>query len=153
VKRLKALAVELHPPDLDMFGLIAALRQYFLDLSRVTKLSIEFTAAVKEVEMSAETQTALFRAAQECLNNVVAHARARHVIVKLSVTQNLVKLSVSDDGKGFDTGKLAKNSGRHLGLLAMTEMAGSLGGDVVVESAEGNGTTVRVIVPKMGPLG
>jgi PAS domain S-box-containing protein len=148
VKRLKALAVDLRPPDLDLLGLTAALRQHFLELSRVSPLRIHFTDAAGGAEIGPEAQTILFRAAQECLNNVIEHAEAQWVRVRLSVTRRLIRLTITDGGKGFNSDRLAGKTDRHLGLHAMQEMAASLGGEVVVESAKGQGTTIRVNLPR-----
>jgi two-component system sensor histidine kinase UhpB len=147
-KRLRALAVDLRPPDLDLLGLAPALRQHFRELSRVTSLRIHFADSTNRTKINSEAQTILFRAAQEGLNNVIKHAEAKWVRVRLSATPRLIRLTIADGGKGFDPKRLAGKPGRHLGLQAVREMAASLGGEVVVRSTKGRGTTVRIFLPR-----
>lgn len=150
-RRLRALAVDLRPPDLDLLGLASALRQHVREIGSVSTLRIAFTDASRGTRFSPEAQIILFRAAQEGLNNVIKHAEANAVRVQLSATRTHIRLTVADDGKGFDPGRLASGIGRHLGLQAMREMAASLGGDVVIQSAKGRGTTIRVDLPRVEP--
>lgn len=147
-KRLRALAVDLRPPDLDLLGLTPALRQHFRELSRVSSLRIHFADSTNGAKISSEAQTILFRAAQEGLNNVIKHAEAKWVRVRLAATPRLIRLTVTDGGKGFDPKRLAGKPGRHLGLQAIQEMAASLGGVVVVQSTKGRGTTIRIVLPR-----
>jgi PAS domain S-box-containing protein len=147
-KRIRGVAVDLRPPDLDLLGLASALRQHFRELSRVSSLRILFTDATRGTEISPEAQTILFRVAQEGLNNVIKHAEAKWVRVRLSATLRLIRLTIADGGKGFDPKRLAGKLGRHLGLQAVKEMAASLGGEVLIQSARDRGTTIRVSLPR-----
>ena len=147
-ERFRALAVDLRPPDLDLLGLVPALRQHFRELSRVSSLRILFTDSTRRTRISPEAQTILFRAAQEGLNNVVKHAEAKWVRVRLVATPRLIRLTITDGGTGFDPKRLAGKPGRHLGLQATREMAASLGGEVVVQSAKRRGTTISIILPR-----
>jgi PAS domain S-box-containing protein len=150
VKRLKSLAVELRPPDLDLLGLSAALRQHFLQLSRETSLRIHFSDATHGAAITPEVQTVLFRAAQECLNNVVQHAQAASARVRLTALKQGIRLSLADDGKGFDPGEVVHRPGAHLGLRALQEMAATLGGMLDIASKPGRGTKVTVTIPGRG---
>lgn len=85
---------------------------------------------------------ALYRIVQESLNNVVRHARATAVAVRLRVTGGDLVLEITDDGLGFDSGSRPD----HLGLRIMAERAEAVGGVLVVESAPGAGTTVTVTI-------
>ena len=150
VKRLKSLAAELRPPDLDILGLSAALRQHFLQLSRETSLRIHFSDATHGAAITPEVQTVLFRAAQECLNNVVQHAQAASARVRLTALKQGIRLSLADDGKGFDPGEVVHRPGAHLGLRALQEMAATLGGMLDIASKPGRGTKVTVTIPGRG---
>jgi PAS domain S-box-containing protein len=147
-KRIRALAVDLRPPDLDLLGLIPALRQHFRELRQVSSLRILFTDATRGTKIRPEAQTILFRVAQEGLNNVIKHAEAKWVRVRLSATPRLIRLTIADGGKGFDPKRLAGKPGRHLGLRTVQEMAASLGGEVLVQSARDRGTTIRISLPR-----
>jgi signal transduction histidine kinase len=91
----------------------------------------------------------LFRVFKEVLNNVVKHARARHVRIKFEVNSDHMRLAVSDDGVGFAMGACtaAELSGKCRGLRHLRERARALGGDLSLQSAPGAGTTVTLIVP------
>jgi signal transduction histidine kinase len=101
-----------------------------------------------------EVEESLYRLAQEALTNVVKHARASTVHVRLVWTETagaFVKLEVSDDGVGFDA--FLDRPG-HLGLRMMAERTAKLGGTLHVESAPGRGTTVSAVIPqnRLGPI-
>jgi PAS domain S-box-containing protein len=147
-RRLKTLAAELRPPDLDILGLSAALRQHFSLLTRETSIRIRFVDATCGTAIPPEAQTVLFRMAQEALNNVILHARARLVRVRVSASRKTLRLSIIDDGKGFDPVRAAAKPGAHLGLRAAREMVETLGGRLMVHSAPGLGTTVLVTLPQ-----
>ena len=83
--------------------------------------------------------------AQEALNNVLKHAHARHVAVRLDVSPERAVLEVADDGVGFEP---SLRNGGGFGLPGMRERAERLGGTLQVESAPGQGTRVRVEVPR-----
>jgi PAS domain S-box-containing protein len=150
-RRLKTLAAELRPPDLDILGLPAALRQHFSLLTKETSLRIHFTDATYGMAIPPETQTVLFRIVQESLNNVVKHARARQVRVQLSAPRKTLRLSIVDDGKGFDPVRVAAKPGARLGLRIAQELVAALGGEFVVNASSGRGTTVLVTMPRGGP--
>ena len=88
---------------------------------------------------------ALFRILQEALGNAAKHAAAKRITVRLTRSDSMVSISVSDDGAGFDTSRLASGGG--LGLIMMRERATQLNGEFDFESAPGRGTTIRVVVP------
>ncbi len=150
IKNLKKLAVELRPPDLDLLGLCAALRRYLAQIARETSLEIHFTNATGSEKISSVNQTCLFRAAQECINNVIKHAGAHHVRVRLSSAQQKIKLSVADDGTGFDTDQLPASQVSHLGLRSMQEMAAELNGSLDITSHPQKGTKVIMTLPGGG---
>jgi PAS domain S-box-containing protein len=147
---LKSLAVELRPPSLDILGLPAALRQHFLQVTRDTRLKIYFTNSTAGAVIAPEVQTVLFRVAQECLTNVVKHARAHSVRVQLAALRKTLRLRIADDGQGFDPALVNRLPVTHLGLLAMQEMAASLGGQAEINSRIGGGTSVTVTIPRAG---
>jgi PAS domain S-box-containing protein len=147
-RRLKTLAAELRPPDLDILGLSAALRQHFSLLTKETSIRIRFIDAPYGTAIPPEAQTVLFRVAQEALNNVILHARARLVRVRVSAPRQTLRLSIIDDGKGFDPVRAAAKPGPHLGLRAAREMVETLGGEFTVNAAPGRGTSVLVTLPQ-----
>ena len=100
--------------------------------------------------MPYEIETNLYRIAQEALNNIQKHAKAKNVSVLLEKRGKSVTLIVEDDGVGFAAGEGeadADGSGRGLGLVGMRERATLVGGTLEIESAPGAGTTVYARVP------
>ena len=108
-----------------------------------TGLTVEFEAALPEARLPAEVETALYRIVQECLTNVVKHARASRVSILVTRTDYAVKVVVEDDGTGFDR-SVGRPDG--FGLVGMRERLALLGGRLEVESGDG-GTAVAAEVP------
>jgi PAS domain S-box-containing protein len=147
VKQLKALAIELRPPDLDILGLPAALTQYIDQITHKIPLKIHIADTTRGAKIPPEIQTVCFRIVQECLNNIVKHAQARQVRVRISSSRQQLRLSITDDGKGFDQALQALEPGTHLGLQAMQEMVAGLGGILNISSSPGKGVRVIVTIP------
>lgn len=145
------LARGLHPAALDDVGLAAATTRYLEDYVRSFGTTIQ--AVVEDVDsprLLPLTAATMYRILQETLTNVVRHARAETVRVKLTRDQSALELMVSDDGVGFETGRSNdRNSG--LGLRGMRERATLLGGSIQIQSTPGTGATVRVRIPAEQP--
>lgn len=90
------------------------------------------------------TEVGLYRIAQEALANIVQHAQAGHVFMRLSVTMESATMIIEDDGQGFDTAEVARN---RYGLIGMNERVSLLGGQLQIESGPGAGTRLVVNVP------
>jgi len=147
---LHNLSLSLRPMALDELGLPQALDWYISNRLRGAGLSIRFDVTGGEHRRAAPAiETELFRIAQEALSNVIKHARATSVKVKLAYTASEVVLSVRDDGVGFDTDQLSeiRDEKKYLGFLGMMERAKLLGGTLQIRSARGQGTCVRVEIP------
>jgi signal transduction histidine kinase len=139
------LVWELRPTALDDLGLRAALANYLQDWSARVGISAELhTSGLLDDRLASETETTLYRIAQEALTNVAKHARAKNVDVILERRSDSVLLIVEDDGVGFEPP--AANGGRSqgFGLLGMQERAALVGASLQIESAAGKGTTVFV---------
>ena len=89
----------------------------------------------------------LLRIAQEAVANTVKHARASEVRIRLGMENGSLRLSVSDDGQGFEQTNAFSEIGGHFGLLGMRERAERLGGELQLHSKPGQGTEVEVKVP------
>jgi two-component system sensor histidine kinase UhpB len=140
------LVWELRPTALDDLGLRAALANYLHDWSARVGISAELhTSGLLDDRLASETETTLYRIAQEALTNVAKHAQAKNVDVILERRSDSVLLIVEDDGVGFEPP--AGNGGRSdqgFGLLGMQERAALVGASLQIESAAGKGTTVFV---------
>jgi signal transduction histidine kinase len=145
--RLKQLAVQLRPPDLDVLGLCPALRQHFSQVTRHRGTRIHFRETLGRRRVSDDLATTLFRVAQEALTNAITHGHAKRVDVDLEATKEEVTLTIRDNGKGFDPFLPRTRGKSQLGLRVMREMAAAGRGTFKLESGRGQGTTVRVSVP------
>jgi signal transduction histidine kinase len=141
---IRRLVHDLRPVALDELGLVPALREHLARCEREQGLTFELAADVPE-RLPAPIETALFRIVQEAVNNVLKHARARHVRVTLQRGDDRVRLEIADDGQGFEA--QVPRSGRHLGLWSMRERVEHLGGEFEVASTPGQGTRVMAAVP------
>jgi PAS domain S-box-containing protein len=147
VARLKKLAVELRPPELDVLGLCAALRQHFAQVTERGGTRIHFRETLGRRRVPGNTATILFRVAQEALTNALKHGRAKQVNVDLRTSKEEVTLTVHDNGRGFDMSRPRPRATSQIGLRVMQEMAASAGGTFMIDSGRGKGTTVRVRLP------
>jgi signal transduction histidine kinase len=135
---------ELHPAKLEQLGLIPALRGSCRDLAAAHGLAIEFTHDDIPDTLPAGVDLCLYRVVQESLQNVIKHANATRVNVRLTIMEKTIRLAVADDGAGFNsTAPYAKSS---LGLVSMKERVRLVAGTLTVESQAGRGTTVAVAV-------
>ena len=142
---LRALVFELRPPALDADGLVTTVRKHLEVAGRAHGLHVELRTTGEE-QLSPQTEREVFRIVQEAVTNVLRHARASTLEVVLAFDPGGVSVTVRDDGAGFDPGARPIRS-RRLGLTSMRERARALGGRLTIESAPGEGTTVRVEVP------
>jgi len=149
-ERIRDLMSELRPPMLDDFGLIATLRWYGKQFSDRAGIDVVVTGDEPVPRLPAQTEIALFRIATEALTNVAKHAAATHVTVNAEFGENTFRLLISDDGVGFDTGRLFReDQDRGWGLLTMSERAESTGGKFRIEShTPDGGTRVITEVPR-----
>ncbi len=143
------LSMTLRPAVLDDLGLVPALRWCLDQHARRAGFETGFHADLGRGDVSADLAITCFRIAQEALTNIARHAATKRVSTAVSVRDGELRLVIADDGAGFDVGAaLARATrGESLGLLAMQERAALLGGDLVIESAKGRGTTLRARLP------
>ena len=138
------LVWELRPTALDDLGLRAALANYIQEWADRSNVTAELhTSGLLDERLASEVETALYRIAQEALNNVAKHSRARRVEVILERRPDCVLLIVEDDGVGFSEGDGGKTR-RGYGLVGMQERAALVGASLEIESMPGKGTTVLV---------
>jgi len=150
---LREVCNELRPPTLVHFGLAKTIHSHAENFRKKhPDLRLRLYLGKRESKMSGSVRLALYRIYQECLNNIVRHASATRITIRLKVEQGWVTLKVQDDGQGFqlpsDWLEMARQG--HLGLVGMKERAEASGGTLNVVSTPGHGTQVQVVVPAMG---
>jgi signal transduction histidine kinase len=138
------LSHQLHPAKLDQLGLEMAARSWCRDLTRQSRVRVEFEARDVPPDVPAGTALCAYRILQESLQNVARHSGVGVARVSLTATAGVLQLTVRDDGRGFDT---TTGNGGGLGLLSMRERAHLLNGSLTIESAPGRGTCVNLELP------
>jgi signal transduction histidine kinase len=144
VAMVKRLATKLRPPALDHLGLAEAIRWEAATFRSRSGLRCHVVAANSRTALTAKQQTALFRIFQEALTNVVRHAQASAVRVRLTEAHGVFELRVSDNGRGITRAEIA--DAESIGLLGMRERARQAGATLKIASASGKGTVVTVSV-------
>jgi two-component system sensor histidine kinase UhpB len=149
LERVRQLSLSLRPPQLDDLGLAAAVRSHLDRQARVAGLHAHFETEDAPRELAPDTETACFRVAQEAINNVLRHARARNLWVRLFTAGGRLAISVRDDGRGFDVESVRERAanGTSLGLIGMEERMALSGGAFELRSAPGEGTTLLATFP------
>jgi PAS domain S-box-containing protein len=152
IDQVRSLSLNLRPAMLDVMGLDSALRWLIGRQSAATGLRIEFASDLGGERIATELETACYRIVQESLTNVVRHARARTVRIRILLFETELLLTIEDDGIGFDAAaaRLRATTGASFGLLGMEERVHLLDGAFEIVSAIGTGTAVRARLPSGG---
>jgi two-component system, NarL family, sensor histidine kinase DegS len=145
LQEVRRFSHELRPGVLDQLGLISAIELLVDELNARNQFSIQFGVTGQERRFSNEEEQALFRIAQEALSNIRKHSQATKAEVNIKFTQNKIRLTIRDNGKGFQSSKIndAMANGR-LGLIGMKERAHLIGAVLSLKSAPDKGTRVSV---------
>src|SRR6266540_704339 len=142
-RQIRDIMAELHLPELEEYGLAAALEIYAERAA--SRGNLELTADLPDLtppRLPSNVRIALFRSAQEAIINVLRHADATQLAVSLHRENGRVRLRVEDDGRGFDPNVASQNEAPSWGLKIMRERIESIGGKVQIESEPGHGTRV-----------
>lgn len=139
----------LRPSLLDDLGLIPALRSLTNNLKQAAGIDIEFSVTGQERRLDNEVELLLFRIVQEALNNIGKHARATQASVTVAYAPRAMRLTISDNGRGFKLDVSTEDLPRSgkLGLMSMQERVWLLEGTLEIKSEPGQGTTLLVEVP------
>lgn len=151
IQELRTMAGELRPPTLAPFGLEKAISAHIDQFRQAhPELEVQLESSPDGITLPEPTRLALFRIYQAALNNVARHAEAGKVSVRFSFDPTRVRLEVRDNGRGFEVPQRWVELVRqgHLGLVGMVERAEAIGGEFNVQSGPGQGTLIRVVVPR-----
>jgi ligand-binding sensor domain-containing protein/signal transduction histidine kinase len=141
---------DLRSQSLEDRDLPAALSEMTRRLTAGSNVQTQFQVGGTFRPLPAQVENNLLRIGQEAVNNAVRHARARTISVNLTFDAESVRLSVSDDGRGFDPRDHSNGSDGHFGIVGMRERAEEVGGSVRIESHPGEGSEVSVSIPVEG---
>lgn len=145
IKSVQHIATELRPPILDAFGLCEAISWQAREYEKRHGIHFDLNCLQDHVEIDKDLQTALFRIFQEAVTNILRHANASHVQVRLSHENEKLIYAIGDDGVGI-TAKDIENP-ESLGLIGMKERVYPWGGQVNFESSLGKGTLIIITLP------
>jgi len=142
---VRRISHQLHPSILDDIGLEAALEQYCEEFEERSGIATEFTSRDVPESLPREITSSVYHIFQECLRNVSKHSKAQAVFVTLEVVENVLRLTVRDQGVGVSTNRL--QAGVSIGIVGMKERAHLVNGTLSIQSQSGQGTEVTVEVP------
>lgn len=148
IDTVRRISSELRPAVLDDLGLAAAIESHASQFQSRTGIRCKFVSNTDAADLGRERATAVFRIFQEILTNVIRHAHAKKVAVRLRENKEYLELTAKDDGRGITDDE--KNGTNSLGLLGMHERAVLVGGTISISGSPGKGTTVVVRVPVGG---
>ena len=149
VSQLKSLSFSLRPAQLDILGLVAAVQSAVQRIAEPAGLAFTVSSRGKEPETLGETASVALRLVQEALNNVIRHAEASMITVRLSfLPRGRIGVLVVDDGIGFDKAELLDGQPRerNVGLYGMIERTELAGGRLHIRTRPGHGVAVRAVL-------
>ncbi|MGB9885419.1 MAG: sensor histidine kinase [Moorellales bacterium] len=148
LRDIRKIIFDLRPMALDDLGLVPALQRYFATYREQYGLEVDFVFLGEERRLERAVEVAVFRIIQEAVNNIQKHAGVANAVVKMEMLPHKVRLSIRDEGQGFDV-NLVQNSrnGQGYGLLSLRERVQFLKGEARIVSAPGKGTSIYVEIP------
>jgi signal transduction histidine kinase len=154
MRAVRQIAANLRPVVLDKLGLVTALHDLVDEFSQRTKIDCEFSVHPADLAVDNRLATPLYRMVQESLTNIARHAEATEVVVSLyGDPSGKIILDVDDNGKGMSDDE--QHTPKSFGLIGMRERAAMLGGEMVIRSKPGAGTSIEIVIPQSPnqPLG
>jgi len=148
LRHLRRAILDLRPPLLEQHGLAEELKHHVERFRSVVERDVVLETDASLGRFSPDLEICAFRIVQQALTNAVEHSGARRIVIAVHAQQGALRISVRDDGRGFDPAALsAPDTGYHMGLTSMRERAAQLGGSVTITSAPGRGTEVLATLP------
>jgi two-component system sensor histidine kinase DegS len=144
-QKVRDFIFELRPMMLDDLGLVPTLKRYVDIIKDENKAEIRLVVTGRERRLEAYQEVMVFRAIQELLYNTTRHSQAATSKVQLDMGENSIKVSVDDDGRGFEIEKLDHSNG--MGLKVIRDRIEMVGGNLDISSAPGQGTRVTIELP------
>ena len=145
IEHVRRIVSELRPSLLDEMGLPAALDWHVTQFQERTGIRSTFESGIDDLKLTPDTAAALFRVVQEALTNVVRHARARQVRVSLKSGAGVLRIAITDDGRGLDRHQI--NDRKSFGIVGMRERVHRIGGEFNIFSGPGRGTRLEIAAP------
>lgn len=143
IEEVRGLAWELRPSVLDDLGVVPAIRKYIDNYSQHYGITVNFESNLRK-RLDIQKETAIYRVIQEALTNIGKYADVSEAEVSVTENDDQVEIGISDKGKGFTR----KPSDKGVGLFSIEERARGVGGEAEITSIPGEGTTIKVFIPK-----
>lgn len=155
IQAVREISTNLHPHHLERLGFISAVEAMTENLARTTGLVVHNSLYRIDGRFGKDKEIHLYRIVQEALTNVLRHARAKNVGVRITEERGAVQVVVVDDGQGFQPEEMAKHTGptsltqgiSGFGLASMSERARIIGATLHIDSSPGSGTILRITLP------
>jgi signal transduction histidine kinase len=138
-EELHGVIFDLRPPDLDDLGIVAAIEAYVSSIQR-TSIDVGLDLVEEPSGLASDVRLGIYRIVQEALHNVMRHSGADEALVRLESTEDLLRLTIRDNGSGFDPETSIRPTS--LGLLSMRERAAAIGATLTIVSRPGGGTAI-----------
>lgn len=145
IKEIRIISHDLMPVTLSNYGLVSSIDQVVHKLNDSKVLKVEFEASNLEDRLPNSMEITLYRVIQEILNNMINHGKADLITIELNKSQEMVNLTITDNGVGFDTSQIKNSTG--LGWKSVFSRISLLNGKVEVNSELNTGTQIIVSVP------
>ena len=151
IQEARQVIFNLRPLHYDKMELIPALTNYLKSYETQARIKAQFTVTGDEQILFPRTKIFLFRIIQEALSNVQKHAKADRVSIKLEINLEMLRVTISDNGIGFDMDAVLRDPDKwdHFGIRGIIERAKLVGGEGHIDSKQGRGTTITVEGPLM----
>lgn len=148
IKETKSLTYNLSPPILYELGLISTIKWRLEQITEIHGIKTHYSGEEKPLHLNNDMNILLYRAVSELLNNTLKHANATHINIRITVKKNILHITVSDNGKGFDTEQGIRFTAQHgFGLFSINERLHFVGGSLDISSVEKEGTKAIISVP------
>jgi signal transduction histidine kinase len=148
IQDLRDLSKSMNTDNIEAIGLVRAI-QYEIEMIRKTGFLAELNVEGTIIRLEPQKELIVFRIIQEVLNNIMKHAEATNILAKIVYTENEIKITITDNGQGFDLSPLNENDNSNfgLGIRNMHNRAKLIGADFSINSTIGKGTLVAITIP------
>ena len=143
---VRLLSMKLRPSLLDDLGLVAAIREHASMQFDLVGIESDLQHEGTDENIDPDTGITAFRLVQEAITNVVKHSEATHVTIGFQIGNEDLRITIRDNGKGFDTSRM-RNGSEHYGIIGMQERASMMSGSCEVRSGPGAGTDIEITLP------
>ena len=146
IQSVRKISRGLRPTILDNIGLLAAIENQINDFKKQSGISCKLISMMSKIDVEQSNNLNIFRIIQEALTNVMRHANASQVIIKIMKAGNSIRIEISDDGCGIKESTVSNPT--TLGLLGMRERAELFGGKLSIAGKDGKGTKIILSIPQ-----